>query len=162
MAHRDLPVFHSQFEPLNSTTTPPSIGRSPTEIQLPGNGIVDTDLIVESIGSTQTLLHYLQLFWANRRLLLRTAVYALVASIAIAFLIPVRYQSVTRLMPPDSQSGSGLGLLAAMAERGGVGGIGGVAGDLLGIKSSGALFVGILGSDTVEDGLINKFQLKKV
>ena len=118
--------------------------------------------MAEPIGSTQTFLQYLQLFWANRRLLLQTAIYALLASVAIAFLIPVRYQSVTRLMPPDSQSGSGLGLLAAMAERGGVGGIGGVAGDLLGIKSSGALFVGILGSDTVEDGLINKFQLKKV
>jgi capsule polysaccharide export protein KpsE/RkpR len=53
-------------------------------------------------------------------------------------------------------------MLAALAERSGAGSLGGVAGDLLGIKSSGALFVGILGSDTVEDSLINKFQLKKV
>ena len=161
MAQRELPVFHPQLEPPSSAPTP-SNGGSPTEVQLRGNGISETDLIAEPIGSTQTFLQYLQLFWANRRLLLQTAIYALLASVAIAFLIPVRYQSVTRLMPPDSQSGSGLGLLAAMAERGGVGGIGGVAGDLLGIKSSGALFVGILGSDTVEDGLINKFQLKKV
>jgi len=45
----------------------------------------------------------------HRRFLLRTGAYALLASILIALLIPVRYQSVTRLMPPDSQSTSGLG-----------------------------------------------------
>ena len=65
-------------------------------------------------------------------------------------------------MPPDGQSGTGLGLLAAMAERSGAGGLGGVAGDLLGMKSSGALFVGVLSSNTVQDGVINKFQLQKV
>ncbi|HUD64455.1 MAG TPA: GNVR domain-containing protein [Candidatus Sulfotelmatobacter sp.] len=129
---------------------------------MPGDGTAGTDLIVEPSGSTQTYLHYLQLFWANRRLLLRAAICALVASVVIAFLIPVRYQSVTRLMPPDGQSGTGLGLLAAMAERSGAGGLGGMAGDLLGIKTSGALFVGILSSNTVQDALINKFQLMKV
>jgi capsule polysaccharide export protein KpsE/RkpR len=38
----------------------------------------------------------------------------------------------------------------------------GVAGDLLGIKSSGALFVGVLGSRTVQDRLVERFQLRKV
>jgi len=65
-------------------------------------------------------------------------------------------------MPPDSQSSSSLSLLAAMAGRSSTGGLGGLAGDLLGVKSSGALFVGILGSETVQDRLIEKFQLKKV
>jgi len=118
------------------------------------------DLRVEPIASGQSFLPYLKLFWANRRFLLRTAVYSLVASIAIALLIPVRFQSVTRLMPPDGESG--MGLLAAMAERSGVGGLGGMAGDLLGVKSSGALFVGILSSTSVQDALIDKFQLMKV
>lgn len=149
---------------VNSTITVPSNGHPETEIKLPGNGVSETDLIIEPIESQQTFLPYLQLFWANRRLLLRTAIYALVASVVIAFLIPVRYQSVTRLMPPDGQSGSGLGLLAAMAGRtgAGVGGFGGLAGDLLGVKSSGALFVGILNSENVQDALIDRFQLKKV
>jgi capsule polysaccharide export protein KpsE/RkpR len=93
-------------------------------------------------------------------------IYALVASTIIAFLIPVRYQCVTRLMPPDGQSGAGLGLLAAMAGRSasgiGSGALGSLAGDLLGVKSSGALFVGIVGSESVQDGLIYKFDLKKV
>ena len=53
-------------------------------------------------------------------------------------------------------------MLAAMAGRTGNAGLGGLAGDLLGVKSSGALFVGILGSETVQDRLIDEFQLMKV
>lgn len=135
-----------------------------TPPEMPDNGVSEVSLMAEPIETQQSLLAYLKLLWANRQLLLPTGVYAILASTLIAFLIPVRYQSVTRLMPPDGQSGSGLGLLAAMAGRSGasVGGLGGFAGDLLGVKSSGALFVGILSSETVQDGLIEKFQLKKV
>jgi uncharacterized protein involved in exopolysaccharide biosynthesis len=130
--------------------------------------MADRSLILEPIKSTRTLLNDLQLFWSNRHVLLRTAIYSLIASTAIAFLIPVRYESVTRLMPPDGQSGTGLGLLAAMVDKGGIGGVGGmgglggIAGNLLGMKNSGALFVGILNSNSVQDALIDKFQLKKV
>jgi len=111
-----------------------------------------------------SLLPHLQLFWTNRRFLFRVGVYACLVSTLVAFLIPARYESVTRLMPPDSQPGSGLGLLAAMAGSAGasLSGLGGIAGDLLGMKSSGALFVGILNSDTAKDTLIDRFQLKKV
>ena len=112
----------------------------------------------------------LRLFWVYRKFLLRVGMYALIASALIAFLIPTRYVSVTRLMPPDSPSGLGLGLLSAMAGRtgtgasgmSGLGGLGGIAGDLLGVKSSGALFVGVLGSQTVQDGLIKNFNLMHV
>jgi uncharacterized protein involved in exopolysaccharide biosynthesis len=110
----------------------------------------------------QTYLPHLKILWANRRLLLRAASLAVVISIFFALIIPVRYESVTRLMPPDGEAGAGLGLLAAMAQRGGFSGIAGVAGDLLGLKSSGALFVGMLGSDTIRDAVINKFQLMRV
>jgi len=130
----------------------------------PGNGLSESPLMAGPVETQQSLLPYLQLFWAKRRLLLRTGVWAIVASALIAFLIPVRYESVTRLMPPDSQSSSALGMLAAMAGKGvfaGVGGFG-VAGDVLGVRNSGALFVGILNSETAQDQLIGKFQLKKV
>jgi capsule polysaccharide export protein KpsE/RkpR len=121
-----------------------------------------SSLPLESVEMSQEFLPYLRLFWEHRQFLLRTGAYALLASILIAFLIPARYQSLTRLMPPDSQSTSGIGMLAAMAGRNGAAGLGGVAGDLLGVKSSGALFVGILGSETVQDRLIDEFHLMKV
>jgi len=65
-------------------------------------------------------------------------------------------------MPPDPQStSSGMAMMAAMAAKGG-GGLGAVAGDLLGIKSSGALFIGVLRSQTSQDRLIQQFDLRKV
>jgi uncharacterized protein involved in exopolysaccharide biosynthesis len=127
-----------------------------------GNYELVSPLPVEPVETQQTFLPYLRLFWERRRFLLRTAGYALLGSILIALLIPARYQSLTRLMPPDSQSSSGLGMLAAMAGKGGGAGLGGLAGDLLGVKSSGALFVGILGSETVQDRLIDEFHLMKI
>jgi len=110
--------------------------------------------------SAQTLVH-LRLLWAHRALLFRVAVYALAASTLFAFVIPVRYDSTARLMPPDNQSSSGLAMAAA-AMSGVAGGLGGVASDLLGLKSTSDVFVGILTSRTVQDKLIQEFDLKKL
>ena len=77
-------------------------------------------------------------------------------------------------MPPE-QGGSGLAMLAALATKGGGGGGGSssssdnplsgglsrVATDFLGLKTSGALLVDILQGPTVEDSLIEKFDLRK-
>ena len=117
----------------------------------------------------------MRLLWRERRFLKKVAVWGLVLSIIVALLLPVRYESKTRLMPPDQQSGSGLAMLAAIAGRGaggsGTGGgmagalggsLGGVAGDLLGLKSSGSLFVDMLQGATVQDQVIRKFDLRKV
>src|SRR5271170_8189151 len=97
-----------------------------------------------------------RLLWAGRRFLLRVAAAGLAAATLVAFLIPSRYQSTVQLMPPDSQSNGVLALLAGLggAEGGGLGGQGGLSGlatDLLGVKSTGALFTGVLRSRTVQD-----------
>lgn len=103
----------------------------------------------------------LRLLWNQRHFLRRVAGWGLVATALIAFLIPKQYESTTRLMPPDNQSSSSLALMATLSGKMS-GGLGALAGDVLGIKSSGALFIGILRSRTVQDSLINKFDLRKV
>src|SRR6266581_4144294 len=104
---------------------------------------------------------YLRLLWEHRRLLARGALYGLLASTLIAFLIPVRYESSARLMPPDNQAASGLA--SAAAAMSGVGaGLGGVASEFLGVKSTSDIFVGILSSRTLQDKLIQQFDLKKL
>jgi uncharacterized protein involved in exopolysaccharide biosynthesis len=109
----------------------------------------------ESGGNT---LVYLRLLWDQRRLLSRVGLYALLASTLLGFLIPARYESTARLMPPDNQSASGLATaVAAMS-----GGAGGLASDFLGLKSTSDIFVGILSSRTVQDKLITQFDLKKL
>ena len=126
------------------------------------NIVPQTSFTAESPKVQRDILPILRLLWESRGFLCRMAMYASLTSAVMALLIPVRFQSVTRLMPPDSLSDSGLGMMAAMAGRAGGDGIGGLASDLLGVKSSGALFVGIVGSETVQDELIDEFHLKQV
>ncbi|MGO8790785.1 MAG: lipopolysaccharide biosynthesis protein [Terriglobia bacterium] len=107
----------------------------------------------------------LRLLWESRRFLARVTGTGLLLSALLAILIPSRYQSVTRLMPPDNQSASGGLAMAAAALSGGgaaAGGLGGMASELLGLKSTSDLLVGVLSSRTVEDKLIQKFDLKTV
>jgi uncharacterized protein involved in exopolysaccharide biosynthesis len=103
----------------------------------------------------------LRLLWGRRQFFLRVTGVALLASTLIAFLIPKQYTSTAQLMPPDTQSTSGMAMMAAFAAKGG-GGLGTVAGDLLGLKSTGALFIGVLRSQTSQDRLIQQLDLRKV
>ena len=103
---------------------------------------------------------YLRLLWEHRRLLARVVVCGLLASTFTALLIPTRYESTARLMPPDSNQSGGLAVAAALS--GSAGGLGGIAGEMLGMKSTSDIFVGILTSRTVQDKLIQQFDLKKL
>jgi uncharacterized protein involved in exopolysaccharide biosynthesis len=102
----------------------------------------------------------LRLLWGRRQFFVRVAGIALAVSTFIAFLIPKQYTSTAQLMPPDSQSTSGMAMMAAFVAKGG--GLGSMAGDLLGMKSTGALFIGVLRSQTSQDQLIQQFDLKRV
>lgn len=105
----------------------------------------------------------LALLWQERQFLLRCALVGVVCSTLLAFLLPVRYTSTTRLMPPD-QSGGGLAALAALAKGSSSSGssdLGIMGSELLGMRTTSDLFVGVLGSRTVQDDLINKFNLRK-
>jgi uncharacterized protein involved in exopolysaccharide biosynthesis len=101
-----------------------------------------------------------RLLWSKRRFLLRAAILGLVVAAVIAFLIPNRYTATAELMPPNQSSG-GAAMLAALSSRVG-GGLASMAESALGVKTTGALFIGILNSDTVRDDLIHKFGLKKL
>jgi len=127
----------------------------------------------EPSGRSKT--EWLQIFWQQRQFLKRLTIRGLLAVTLLAFLIPKRYESTTRIMPPDSESSPGMGMLAALAGRGGSGGgdsglassggsmpgLGMLASDLLGAKSTGATLAGILKSDTIRDRLIDRFNLQK-
>jgi uncharacterized protein involved in exopolysaccharide biosynthesis len=146
-------------------------GESPSVRQALSNeeGIVllprENTALPEEVGDPKVherTVAKLRLFWGNRKFVLRAVVYALLASTLIAILIPARYQSVTQLMPPESPSGSGAGLLSAMTGSVGLESLASLASEGLGLKSSGALFVGVVQSQTVQDRLIEQFNLMHV
>ncbi len=113
----------------------------------------------DGAASGEWMVSRLRLLWERRRFLLGAMLSGSALAALIAFSLPKRFESTARLMPPDSQSNAGAALFASLAAKTGAGLF---AGDMLGMKSSGALFVGILGSRTVQDRLIERFDLKKV
>jgi capsule polysaccharide export protein KpsE/RkpR len=125
-------------------------------------GYVD---LAERRAAHERTVNRLQLLWANRRLLLKLLLYGLAASLLIAFLIPARYESTARLMPPDQQPKSQLAMLATLAGKVGgdnTDGLASIAQGVVGVKTTGDLFIGVLKSRTIQDGLISKFDLRKV
>jgi capsule polysaccharide export protein KpsE/RkpR len=141
---------------------PEDVVLTPPDVEVIPNGHNEDELAHQRVVVKQRLV------WENRRFILRCTMAALLLSTLIAFLIPNRFQSTVRLMPPDQGStGMGMGVAMLAAASGSVGNqlgsnLGSMAGDLLGLKNSSDLFIGILQSRTVQDDLINKFNLKKI
>jgi len=102
-----------------------------------------------------------RLLWEGRKVLLRAFVIGAVVSITFALILPKGFEATTKLMPPESGGGGGAALMAALATRG-AGMLGSLAGEMLGMKGNGAVFVEILESRTVADRLIEKFKLDRV
>lgn len=99
-----------------------------------------------------------RLLLGRRRYLARCAAIALAAFTFIAFVLSPNYESIARLMPPDhNESLLQAALMGRMPDALGLG-----ASALLGMRSSGALFVGIMGSNSAEDDLIRQFDLRRV
>jgi capsule polysaccharide export protein KpsE/RkpR len=139
--------------------------------------LLEPDLNGDDTGASQELAavaerqaRVLRLLWNRRRSLARAAGVGLLASALVALLIPTSYTATAQLMPPDSRSTSGIAMMAAMAAKAGGGlsgatggsGLAGMASDLLGMPSSGALFIGVLRSETAQDRIVEQFNLKKV
>src|SRR5258706_5310329 len=105
--------------------------------------------------------------WQDRKRILRMTSWLMLLTITAIFLVPSRYQSTARLMPPDTQA-SGLAMLASMASgaSGATGGAGGGVGmnlsELLGGKNTTGLLIGVLKSRTVQDRLVDVFDLRRV
>jgi capsule polysaccharide export protein KpsE/RkpR len=104
--------------------------------------------------------------WRSRGFLWGVAWKTLIASIVVAFLVPAHYKSAVRFVPAENSSnnsgGSMMGLLSKAI--GGIdslsSGLGLDAAGLLGAKTPGAFYVEVLKSRTVQDRLINRFDLR--
>ena len=138
-----------------------------TIIEQPANGnspgLTDAHRAeIREIGSRERRgLVALQLLWDQRTTLLKWAMWGLILCIILAFLLPTYYSSSVRIMPPTQDSAMGLAALSALTRAGGDN-LGMMAGSFLGLRSSGALFMGIMHSRVVEDEIINHFDLRKV
>ena len=86
-----------------------------------------------------------------------TAVFAILA-IVISLLLPTSYTAMVTLLPPQQNSS----VSAAMTSQlGNLGGMAALAGSSLGLKNPNDMFVGMFKSRTVEDAMVQHFELMK-
>jgi uncharacterized protein involved in exopolysaccharide biosynthesis len=126
---------------------------------------LEPELMIETESGTHArkrTIAMLTSLWQERKFVLRNAVVGFFASILFVFLIHVRYTSTTQLMPPDQVGGGLATALTALTSKSGSSDLGSVGSELLGLRTTSDLFIGVLHSRTVQDDLIDKFNLRKL
>ena len=81
------------------------------EVAEPRNGAADN--LIEPRQPSG--FEWLWLLWLKRSTLARWTFRGVLVALVIALVIPKQYESTARLMPPDTSSGGGVGMMAAMA-----------------------------------------------
>src|SRR5271157_4488326 len=121
------------------------------------NGIATPESQPETAGRDEPDVIEILLVLARekKRILQITLGAALLATI-VAFLLPKMYTATTTLLPPEQKQSSLNSML------GQIGALAGLGGSDLGLKNPADLFVAMLSSRTIEDSLINRFDLRKV
>ena len=98
--------------------------------------------------------------WRLRKFLLRSLVSGIILGAIVAFLIlPKRYVSTVQFLPPQDSASSLYAMLGSMGQPSSAMSL---ASDVLGVKTGGAVFVAMLRSRTVEDGVISDLNLRNV
>jgi uncharacterized protein involved in exopolysaccharide biosynthesis len=106
------------------------------------------------------LADLLMAIWRRRRWLAKVIGLGAATAIAIALLIPKKYTSTAQLMPPDQQTLSSTSLLSALSGAGPAASL--AAGGLMSTRTPGGTFIGILSSQSAQDDIIDRFDLRRI
>ncbi len=113
----------------------------------------------QQLATPETGVHLLDLLIIlakRRKFILWFTVGSAVLTAITVLVIPPRYTAMTVVLPPSQNSSMSSSLLGQL---GGSAALASAAGASLGIKNPGDLYVSLLRSQTVEDGLIRRFNL---
>jgi tyrosine-protein kinase Etk/Wzc len=126
--------------------------------------VVEDPLPVESREGRRDEISFSELFsicWRRKGFIIRAVLVTAAVASGIAFLIPVKYTAQAAILTPQQAQSS----LVSMAQLAGVGS-GGLSGLSLlsgfGLRNPSDLYIGILESRTIADGIIKRFDLKRV
>jgi uncharacterized protein involved in exopolysaccharide biosynthesis len=133
----------------------------PQEPALNDSDIVSHPNPPAGVGSDEEegidLMELAILLMQGKKIILRFVLVAMVLTAIVVYLImKPMYTAQAVFLPPQNAPGSSMAQLAS--QLGSLGTLGGLGG----IKNTGELYVGILGSRTISDTLIKRFDLQKV
>lgn len=136
------------MDDFQSTAQAPEFTAETDDVEL-----VDAEEVGEHLSSR--IADFIRTFWLKRKMVFGTVVVGILISVLYALLLPNVYTSTTSLMPPDTTSpySNILGMLSPG------GSAADVATEALGLGTPGDLFIGILESRNVQDGVINRLDL---
>jgi len=100
---------------------------------------------------------YLIVLAKHKSFILKFVSVAIILSVITSLLLPKSYTAKTKILPP--QQNQSMGAMAALSQ---LGPLAALAGQGLGLRTPSDLYVVMLRSDTVADGLIDRFSLMKV
>jgi capsule polysaccharide export protein KpsE/RkpR len=110
------------------------------------------------------LLDYFIVLAKYSRMIIYTSVIVALMTYFYLIILPNKYTTTACIMPPQQNMTLSAQLMDSLG-GGGIsktGGPGGMASSLLGIKTTGDIYVGILSSNTVIDSIIRQFDLRKI
>jgi uncharacterized protein involved in exopolysaccharide biosynthesis len=131
-----------------------------TEIQ--SGPMVDERNVDSSLADNEvSVLDILVLLLERKRFIVRFVVSAALLSTVVAFLLPVRYEAKIMLLPPQQNSSIASSLMGQLGGMGALGSLASLAGGGLNLKNPADMYVSLLTSRTIEDAMIQRFDLKK-
>lgn len=116
--------------------------------------------IAASPDDSVDLLDLALVLGARKRFILLFSFVAALLTAIVVLVIPVTFTATTTMLPPQQQESSGMAMLGQL---GGLASLaGGGAASALGLKNPDDLYIGLLQSENVMDGIIRRFDLMRV
>jgi len=106
-----------------------------------------------------SLLDHLILMLENKRFIALFVLGAALVATIVAFILPVRYEGTVVVLPPAQNSSLGSSLLGQLGNMGALGSLASLASGGLNIKNPSDMYVALITSRTVEDAMIERFNL---
>jgi len=126
-----------------------------------GSGIAMDEALFPGVGGTEpegSFIDMLTQIARQKWLVATVTAISMAVGLIVAFLLPVRYTAVTKLMPPQQTQSSGMMMVNQMM-GGGASSLAAMAGGGLGLKNPNDIYIGLLKSRPIADGIIQKFGL---
>lgn len=127
-----------------------------------GSGATPPRIPLDSEDDALNLLDLALVLAARRRFILLFSLMAAILTAIAVLVMPVTFTATTTMLPPQREESSVMTMLSQVGGLASLGSAGGGAASMLGLKNPDDLYIGLLGSNKVTDGIVRHFDLMHV